>query len=70
MSEVPLYQHSHHSRPITAGTETYRVRPLNRRRATDSTVTYHAGVFDGVAKSHFLLKAVVFKSQKRVLTRF
>ena len=30
---------------------------------------FHAGVFEGVVKSHFLLKAVVFKSHKRVLTR-
>jgi hypothetical protein len=32
--------------------------------------TYHARVLEGVAKSHFLLKAVGFKSQKRVVTRF
>jgi len=28
------------------------------------TIRFHARVFEGVAKSHFLLKAVVFKSQK------
>ena len=33
-------------------------------------LNFHAKVFEGVAKSRFLLKAVVFKSQKRVRTRF
>ena len=31
---------------------------------------HHARVFEGVAKSHFLLKALVFKSQKRGSLRF
>ena len=30
----------------------------------------HARVYEGVAKSHFPLKAVVFKSQKRTRIRF
>ena len=38
--------------------------------APDPDRNSHAKVFEGVAKSHFLLKAVVFTSQKRVLIRF
>ena len=34
------------------------------------TAHTHTRVFEGVAKSHFLLTTVVFQSQKRVLTRF
>ena len=42
-----------------------------RRPCTfDASFTHHHARFlEGVAKSHFLLKAVVFKSQKRVMTR-
>ena len=37
---------------------------------TDYAPGYHAKVLERVAKSHIPLKAVVFKSEKRVLTRF
>ena len=43
---------------------------MARRALVYSTHLHHAKVFEGVAKSDFILKAVVFKSQKRALARF
>ena len=39
-------------------------------RMDSNSTSQHARVFEGVAKSQFFLKAVAFKSGKRVLTRF
>ena len=43
---------------------------LHIDRLLSLLTTHYARVFEGVATSHFLLKAVIFKSQKRVMTRF
>ena len=47
-----------------------RDRDTLPREHVERPASYHARVFEGVAKSHFLLKAVIFKSQMRTLVRF
>ena len=57
-------------RPLGGGAVSYeRGTPVPMGCRTSTAIT-HARVFEEVAKSHFLLKTVVFKGQKRVLTRF